>query len=454
MNNDMTQGKIFPVLMRFAIPIFIGDIFQQLYNVVDTIIVGRTLGADALGAVGATGTIMFLIIGFVSTMSAGFAVVTSQRFGAKDEEGVKYSFINSLILMVIIGLIMTLACMIFLNPLLKLMNTPADIFEDSYSYISVICEGMIATIFYNLFASNLRAIGNSRVPLYFLILASIINIVLDLVFIINFSMGVAGAAWATIASQFISALLCGIYIFTKEKDLMPKAYHFKLNKCIVKQQLSIAIPMGLQTAITASGTIIMQSAMNTFGSTAVSAITVANKCKNIFTQPFMSIGTAVATFCGQNYGAGDMKRVKKGVWTAFKIGTIYAIFSAIVVYILLPWEMKLFLSEKEVVSDLLVWADPYVLASAALFLPLVYIFVFRSAIQGIGRSVFAMLAGVVELISRIVIASISMKTANYNIAIWCDPGAWVTAALFVGISFVVISRKLTVAMEKNKEKSV
>lgn len=449
MNNDMTKGKILPVLIRFTLPILIGDIFQQLYNIVDTIIVGRTLGAGALGAVGATGTIMFLIVGFITALGGGFAVVTSQRFGAGDKEGVRKSFASSIVLMLIGGIALTILCGIFLPSILRLMNTPADIFDDSYSYISVICWGLLATVFYNLFASNLRAIGNSKIPLYFLILSSFLNIALDFTFILVFKMGVAGAALATIMSQLLSAILCGIYIFTKIEDLQLSGKHFKLDKHIVKMQLSIGVPMGLQNAITASGTMIMQSATNSFGSTAVSAITAANKCKNIFTQPFMSIGVAVSTFCGQNYGAGNIKRIKEGVLTTTKLATAYALTVAVLVYVLLPWEIAIFISDQSTVAELLVWAKPYVLASASMFLMLSYIFVFRSALQGIGHSALTMVAGILELIARVVIASLALYTGSYYVAIWCDPGAWIAAGLFTLIMFFVIIRKLQSKYDKS-----
>ncbi|MCR5254706.1 MAG: MATE family efflux transporter [Acetatifactor sp.] len=450
MNNDMTKGKILPALIRFTIPILIGDVFQQLYNIVDTIIVGRTLGAGALGAVGATGTLMFLILGFIMTLGAGFAVVTSQRFGAHDEEGVRKSFASAIILMTGFGIILTVLSSAFLDPLLRLMNTPEDIYADSYSYISVICGGLLAPVFYNLLATNLRAIGNSKIPLYFLILSSFLNIALDFVFILTFKMGVAGAALATIVSQLISAVLCAIYTFIKVPELRPRKGDWKFSSGIVKSQLTIAIPMAMQTAITASGTVIMQAATNSFGSTAVSAITAANKCKNIFTQPFMSIGSSIATFTGQNYGAGDMKRVKEGVYTTAKIISVYAIIVAVLVYVLLPWELAIFIDDAAVIDQLMVWAKPYVLASASMFLLLAYIFVFRSAIQGVGKSVYAMIGGMIELLMRVILAFLALQFNSYSIAIWCDPGAWIGAGVFLTVVFFIVSNKMEKQLNSRK----
>ena len=237
MQLDMTKGKIMPILLRFTIPLMIGNMFQQLYNMVDTIIVGRFVGAGALAAVGSTGTIMFLTTGFSQGVSSGFSVVVSQKYGAKDLDGVKASVANGILLSIISSILMTVFCLVIMHPLLVLMNTPADIFDNAYTYIMVISIGISANVFYNLFSAYLRAVGNSQIPLFFLIFSACLNVVLDLLLIVTFRMGVAGAAWATNLSLLISAVLCGIYIWFKAPDLKPERKQWKLSGSITSAWL-------------------------------------------------------------------------------------------------------------------------------------------------------------------------------------------------------------------------
>ena len=290
MEQDMTKGSPFRVLIMFTLPLAIGNIFQQLYNMADTIIVGRYVGADALAAVGSTGTVMFLLNGFAQGITAGFAVLTSQRYGAKKMDGVRQSVSNGILLSLIGAIGFTAASLLFMRPLLHLMNTPENIFAQAYEYISLISLGMVANVFYNLFSSYLRAVGNSRMPLVFLVLSACLNVVLDLILIINFKMGVAGAAWATNLSQAISAVLCAVYIYKKVPALMPEKRHWRFHKGDTRYQLATGIPMALQFAITSSGTMVMQSAINLFGSEAVAAYTAAGKIHGLLTQGMVAMG--------------------------------------------------------------------------------------------------------------------------------------------------------------------
>ncbi|MBR5267114.1 MAG: MATE family efflux transporter, partial [Lachnospiraceae bacterium] len=310
MELDMTKGKPLPVLLRFTLPLLLGNVFQQFYNMADTVIVGRFVGAGALAAVGSTGTIMFLINGFAQGITSGFSILTSQRFGAGDAQGVRRSVANGVILAVLSTLILTLTCVGVMRPLLGMMNTPEDIFTDAYTYIMIISGGIVATVFYNLFSAYLRAVGNSQAPLFFLVFSSCLNIVLDLVFIVWFHMGVAGAALATIVSQAVSAVLCGGYIFMKVKALTPERNQWKLNSHDSRHQLSMGLPMAFQFAITASGGMVMQSAINLYGSNAVAAYTAAGKLEALVEQGMVAMGQAVATYGGQNYGKGDIDRIK------------------------------------------------------------------------------------------------------------------------------------------------
>lgn len=445
METDMTKGSPLPIILRFTLPLFLGNIFQQLYNMVDTIIVGRFVGPDALAAVGSTGTIMFLVIGFSQGMSTGFTVLTSQRFGAGDGEGTKYSVANGTILSLFVIAFMTAVSLLFMKPLLRLMNTPEDIFKDALTYISIICIGIVANVFYNLFSSFLRSVGNSRIPLLFLAFSSILNLVLNLLFVIVFQWGVAGSAWATNVSQGISAILCLYYIYKKVPTLAPRRHHWKLNLSDTKHQLSVGIPMALQFGITASGTMVMQSAINLFGSTAVASFTAASKFQNIAMQGMMAMGQTMATYTGQNYGKGDIKRIRQGVRLALGTEFVYAVACSAVVILTLPHVLSIFFSGGVDISAMLPWAKTYIYLCAAFYIPLSTIFIFRNTMQGCGFGLLPMLGGVVELIARLCMAALAIRLVSYPLSCACDPAAWVSAAIFTGISYVIVMKKV----EKN-----
>lgn len=449
MNNDMTKGPILSGLLKFTIPIMLGNLFQQFYSICDTIIVGRTLGADSLAAVGATGTISFLIFGLATGASGGFSVVTSQKFGAGDKKGVRQSFTNGLILSLILGVVITALCLIFMDKILLLMNTPENIFQDSYNYIFVICAGLLGTMAYNLLASDLRAIGNSRIPLYFLVFSSFLNIGLDLIFILCFHWGVAGAAAATIASQLVSAILCWIYILKKEDALRPQAGDWALNEGIVKSELFVGLPMGLQYAITASGTMVMQTATNTFGSVAVAAGTAAGKVTGIFTSVFMSFGQSIATYTGQNFGKKDFSRIRKGLRLSVLIILGYSLAAAGIILLLLPYGFKFFFSPEDDITVLMPYAKMYVHLAISFFFPLGIIFIYRNAMQSCNHSLLAMVAGFTELVTRVICAMLAIHTHKFWLACFCDPAAWLVAGIYCSIAFYASASK-----NKSKEQQI
>ena len=439
--QDMTKGPIAPILLKFTLPIFLGDMFQQFYNIVDSIIVGRTLGANALAAVGSTGTLMFLIVGVSTTLANGFAVVTAQKFGAKDKDGVHVSFANGLIQTIIISGIISAISLLFIKKLLVLMNTPEDIYNDACLYISIIIEGLIITSLYNYFAASLRSVGNSRIPLYFLILASFINIFLDQYFIVKLNMGTDGASKATVISQFVSALFCFIYIYTKEPGLRPGIKDFKMDKEICLKQLEIGVPMALQNAITASGTVIMQSATNIFGSTVVAANTAAGKVRMLFTQPLMSLNSSVASYCGQNYGSGDYDRVRQGVKISAIMATVYSVVATVLANLLLPAAIHLFITDESSIEAMMPWAKTYMMIASCFIFFLGYVFVYRAALQSCGHSVYAMGAGIIEFLERLVFAALAIHYKSYILAVLCDCSAWAMGGLFLIISFYVFDHK-------------
>lgn len=448
MQTDMTVGKPMKMILDFTIPVFIGNVFQQFYNMADAIIVGKFVGTKGLAAVGSTGTIMFLIIGFLMGLTAGFTVLTSQKFGAGKMDEMRQSVGNAALLSIIISVIMTAVSMVGMHPLLTLMHTPEDIFQDAYTYIMIISAGIIATIFYNLFSSYLRAVGNSKIPLVFLVFSAALNVILDLVLIINFKMGVAGAAWATIISQGVSAILCLVYIYIRMPSLAPNRRHWKLHGQESRNQLAMGIPMALQFAITASGTMVMQSAINLFGSVAVASFTAASKVQNLVTQGMMAMGQTMATYSGQNFGKGDIKRIRQGVKAALEASVVYALAAAVLVCILLKPALGLFFTGDVDMNSMLPWAKTYIYMSVIFYIPLSSIFVFRNTMQGCGYGFLPMMGGVSELVARLVVAMISMAVGSYALACFCDPAAWVTAAVFTGVSYLFVMKDIRRKYEK------
>ncbi|HCS67994.1 MAG TPA: MATE family efflux transporter [Oribacterium sp.] len=442
MTRDMTKGNPFPIILRFMIPLFIGNVFQQLYNMADTIIVGRFVSADALAAVGATGTIMFLVLGFSQGLCTGFTVLTSQLYGAQNYPRVKRSVANAILLAAIVIVLVTTLSLSLMRPLLHLMNTPENIFEDAYTYIMIICMGIVASVYYNLFSAFLQAVGNSKMPLFFLVFSACLNVLLDLFFIIVLQLGVAGAALATDLSQGISALLCLFYIFKKEKVLWPERQHWRIHLSDTQHQLAVGVPMALQFAITASGTIIMQSAINLFGSTAVAAYTAANKLHNVLTQEMNSMGQAMATYSGQNYGAHRCDRIQQGVRAAMIIELIYSVLAALCCLLLLRPVMALFFAGSGSIDEMLPWASTYIHIAILFYIPLSFIFIFRNAMQGCGHGFLPMMGGVAELLARAGVALIAMQLMSFPLAVFCDPAAWVCACLFTAFSYLFVIRKV------------
>lgn len=442
MQLDMTKGKILPVILKFTIPLIIGNIFQQLYNMVDTIIVGRYVGADALAAVGSTGTIMFLIIGFAQGITAGFSILISQKYGGQNIQGVKRSTANGILLSIFSSIILTMLCLVIMKPLLKLMNTPDNIFQDAYAYIMIISIGITANIFYNLFSAYLRAVGNSKIPLFFLVFSACLNIVLDLLFIVQFQLGVSGAAWATNLSLAVSAILSGIYIWKKVPDLKPDRDMWKLSAVDSKIQLAAGIPMAFQFAITASGTMIMQAAINLFGSGAVAAFTATGKLQNVIVQGMVAMGQTMATYCGQNYGCGDLKRIRSGVRAALIVDFIYSVAVALLMCILLKPSLHLFFSGETEIAAMLPWAQTYCHLSVSFYLPLCTIYVFRNAMQGCGYSFLPMMGGTAELVARLIVSIAAIHLVSFPIACFADPAAWIAASAFTGISYLYVIQKI------------
>lgn len=441
-DTDMTKGNPMSIIFKFTLMLLLGNVAQQLYNIVDTIIVGRTVDPLALAAVGSTGTIMFLMFGTSNGMVSGFSIVTSQRYGAGDLKGVRQSVTNGLYLSLIIAALITIVGLAFMRPLLVLMNTPEEIFDYALTYISTICAGIVCVIMYNFCASLMRAVGNSLMPLIFLICSAATNIGLDIWFIVGFRMGTFGAALATVISQGLAVIPCVIFIYTKMPTLRPSKEDWKWNSAIIKEELKYGIPMAIQYGITASGTVIMQSAFNTFDYIAVGAITAASKFQGIITMGMFSVGQTMAAYAGQNYGAKNLTRIKQGVKAALKLYIVYSAVAAVISIISVPRILWIFFDSDVDVSLYIPWAMPYIIECAVCYFFLAMIFIYRHTIQSVGYAQLAMILGFVELGARIITSFCSIKLHNYYIAVASDPFAWVLAGVCGLFISVVIFKKI------------
>lgn len=438
MQKDMTAGNPTKIILDFTFPIFIGNVFQQFYNMADTVIVGKFVGTKALAAVGSTGTIMFLILGFVLGMTAGFTVLTAQKFGAGDMKAMRQTVGGAAVLSILVTIVLTAGSMLFMKPLLHFMHTPADIFDDAYSYIMIICAGIAAQMLYNLLASVLRALGNSKVPLYFLILSALLNIVLDLVLIIVFHLGAPGAAYATVISQGVSGVLCLVYIVKKIPVLHLERDDWKPKAHLLKIQLGIGIPMALQYSITAIGTMMVQTSLNLLGSGLVAAFTAASKIEQVVTQAYVALGTTMATYCAQNIGAGKVQRIRSGFRSATIMSFVYAVISGILIMTVGKYMTYLFVSGD--VAEIMASVDIYLKCVGIFFIPLAVVNLYRNGIQGMGYGILPMMAGVAELVGRGIVAVIAAGKRSYVGVCLASPIAWIFAAALLIVMYFYIMK--------------
>ena len=440
MEKDMTKGSPFRLILAFTIPLIIGNVFQQLYNMVDAIIVGRTVGVNALAAVGMSGSIVFLILGFLNGLTTGFTVLTSRTFGAGNMDGMKKSVYSSSVLAVVVTVILTVISVAGLKGLLRLMNTPDEIFQDAYQYLFVVFLGIWTQVLYNLLASFLRALGNSKIPLYFLILAAVLNIFLDLFFILVLRMGTKGAAVATVISQGVSGILCLVYIVKKVPLLHMKKEHRVLEKNSVRFQIKVGIPMGLQFSITALGIMILQSALNGFGARAVAGFTASTKVMQLINQAMISIGVTMATYSSQNIGAGRFDRIRKGARVSTGMSAVYALVITVVLHFWGKYMVRMFIDSGQ--TDVLQYCEMYFSIIAPFMLILGTIFIYRNILQGMGFGFVPMMAGAAELAARTAAAFTARHFGSFEGICWADPLAWVAAASPLVITYLWRMKKL------------
>ena len=440
MAKNMTEGNPLKIILLFSVPVLLGNLFQQFYNMVDTIIVGQYLGEEALAAVGSTGCLMFLVLGFANGIAQGFGVMISHSYGAKDYKLLKHYVALSLLLTVAISVILTTITVSGSRLLLLWMNTPENIFELANNYIQVIFAGIVLTMGYNVAAGILRGIGDSKTPLYFLILSSFLNIFLDVFLIVVIPLGTAGAAYATIISQGISALLCYIYMFRKFNVLKLHRDDIYVDLVGVINILSVGIPMALNYSITAIGTMIFQSAVNVFGSGVVAAYTAASKVSNIATQTLPTLGTAMATYCAQNLGAGKVHRIFDGMKQAFFLCIVTAALAAAICTLGGRFIVSWFINNPS--EEVFSYAMQYLYTISWFMLPLAWIFAYRNALQGLNQGFVPMISGIVELVSRYAVILLFAKPFGYAGVCFADPAAWVTTGVLLMVTYFLWKRKI------------
>ena len=448
--KDLTHGDPFRLILFFALPVFLGCVFQQLYNMADTIIVGNTVGAEAFTGVGLTGSITFLVVGSMNGLTSGFSVKVAQAFGAGDEALVRRTVGMSYLLSIFVAAAVTAVAVPLTGVLLDLMQTPAAYYDYAYAYLFIIFCGIPATVFYNVVAGMLRAVGDSRSPLYFLILSALLNVGLDFLFILGFHMYYEGAAVATVLSQFVSGLCCLIYSLCRYPLLRLRKGDFAWDGKLALGHFAQGLPMALQFSITAIGCMVQQTALNGLDAAypgVVTAYAAASKIDNIATQTFVSLGTAMATYAGQNYGAGEYGRIRKGV----KVGMIYCAVSVGIGFlfdvVLCEPLMNLFLNTElsenvaEHYGEVIGYGRQFLLWQCSFYIFLGAIHVYRNTLQGIGKSFVTTFAGATELAGRVIASLVFAKLWGFTGICMSNPAAWVAAVAFLVVTYCVSMRR-------------
>ncbi len=447
--KDLTKGNVLKTLISFSLPIIGGNLFQLLYNFSDSLIVGNILGVNELAGVGATGSLNFFVVGFATGVCTGFSIIVARFFGAKDEEALRKSIAHSLVLAVLIGLVLSVGSVLMLDQILSWMNTPKDIYRHSYNYIGIIFGGIVITMMYNVLAGHLRSVGDSKSPLYVLIISSIVNIVLDIVCMGVLPWGVAGAAIATLFSQLLSVVLCLIIIFRKYKNLIPAKEHYVFDKSLTKELLAQGISMGIMGSFIAVGNILVQSALNALGTVYVAANTAANKISQLFMQPLGTFGTAMATFASQNLGAGKIDRVKAGLRCATIMSTVWSAFCMLCSFVIGTFLIGLLVSgTPEEVTKVLEEGSLYLRAHLSFFFFLGPIFIYRNTMQGIGNKSMPLVSSLLELGLKIITALWVAPSLGYIGIAFCEPVAWVVCGIFLMVFFYRDPRVKALKMEK------
>ena len=435
MVHSMTEGNPVRLILSFSIMVLLGDLFQQFYNIMDAVIVGRSLGPEALAAVGATSSVQFLILGFGMGICMGFAIPVSQRFGARDHSGMRCYVWHGWILIGLLAAVFTAACAAATAPILRLLSVESSIFQMTYNYLFIIFLGIPCTLLYNYVANILRALGDSRTPFLFLVLSAFLNIGLDLLFIRVFHWGCSGAAFATILSQGVSGVLSFLYMRGHYRILKTQPEERRWNLSTARKLLGMGFPMGIQFSITGIGMMVMQSSINGLGSVYSSAFTAGARLKAFMMTPINALASGASTFVGQNYGARKPKRIRQGVLRTLLCAVIYALASGLVMIFLGRRLSMIFLSEGEGVSQILGHSAYYLRCMGYVWWLLAFLNVYRMSTQGLGYSNLAVFGGVLEMIARSFVCIFLARRFGYDAIVWADQSAWLLAAAYIVPTF-------------------
>ena len=438
--KDLTVGNPMSLIFGFAMSLFWGMLFQQMYNIIDTAIVSWFLGKEAYTGMGTTGAVNFLIMGFCMGVCNGFAIPVAQRFGAKDYKSMRKFVSHAIILCSVFAVVMTFFVSVFCKQILVIMKTPEDVFEYAYIYIIVIFLGIPVTYMYNLLSAIIRALGDSKHPVEYLIIASVLNIVLDLLFIIPLHWGIFGAAFATVVSQLAAGTMCLVYIIKKIDILHLRKEDWELDRDHFVILFNMGVPMGLQYSITAIGSVILQTAINALGTDAAAAVTTGGKVGMFFCIPFDALGSTMATYGGQNVGAKKLDHLQQGLVAAVKLGCGYAILAFVVLALFGRQFSMIFLDAGE--AACLDNAHMFLFYNSMFYVPLALVNIVRFLIQGMGFSMFAVLAGVMEMIGRSVVAILLVPRFGFIAICLASPAAWILADLFLIPAFIMVRNKL------------
>ena len=445
---NMTEGSILRNLITFSIPVLIGNIFQQLYNVADTAIIGNYLGNDALAAVGAAAPVYNLLIGFAGGLTNGFAVVIARYFGAKDERTMKKSVALTYMLSAVVAVVVSIGSLIALNPLLRVLKTPSEIIAETENYMRIIVSFCTVTIAYNMFAGMMRAIGNSKAPLYFLIISSFANIGLDILFVRFLGLGVSGAAYATVISQGLSVVLCIIYAVRKCNIIVFRKKYFVTDRNLISDLVSTGVSMALMFAIVSIGSVILQRAVNDFGTTTITSHTAARKMDEMFMMPMSTVAMSVATFTSQNYGAGKIDRVRQGIRYGLFITSVWSVISIIVCIFLRSTIIQLITGTGD--SEVIETSSRYLIWNFPFFFVLGVLVVLRSSLQGVGKKLVPIVGSVVEFLLKIaVVAFLAPKLGYFGVCI-CEPIIWILCAAIVAADYFVFLHRSDLSLRPSQ----
>lgn len=425
--QDMTSGNEVKLLIRFSLPMLIGNIFQQFYNLIDSIVVGKYIGSNALAAVGATASLNFLTFSVCLGLSIGIGIIISQYFGAKKEEDVKRAIANAVYVIAVSGIIMSILTSFFARPILLIMHTPPEILDDATTFLRIVSGGMIAVAAYNAVASILRALGDSKTPLIFLVLSCAVNVVLDLLFVLKFGFGVAGTAFATVISQGMAALGCIIFAMVNNPYFKLEKEHMKVNWPIIVKCIKVGIPVAIQNSMIAVSLVALQRVANGFGEVAVAAYTATSRIEQLIQQPFNSLGAAMATFAGQNMGANKLERVRKGYHKSILIVAVFSVIALLIAQFGGHAIMKIFVNDEPVIA----LGAKALKITSCMYFTLGMIYITRGLLNGTGDAFYAMINGMVEVVGRVGFSSVLAMVPAIGVwSIWATTGlTWVITAI-------------------------